>query len=146
MPNLAIRHSAVLRYSPEKASRGKVRRAYASWRIKNGLPARCDNPGCRFHTDPLKWNGKPLPLILDHENGNNRDNQTSNLRYLCPNCDAQLPTRGGANRGRVQEATEEGFTLLSKGGARQYHFLPKPSGVCVAGHATVIFASGKERS
>ena len=48
-----------------------------------------------------------LPLILDHANGVRHDNRPDNLRYLCPNCDSlQTVTRGGANRGRVQDVAE----------------------------------------
>ena len=139
-------HSEVLRYSPKHGSRGKVRRAYAVWRAESGLPVRCDIPDCRYYTEPLKWNGKPLPLILDHESGNNRDNRARNLRFLCPNCDAQLPTRGGANRGRVPDATEGAFTLMSKNGTRHYHLLPEPSSTHLTGHAPVIFVSGQVKS
>lgn len=38
------------------------------------------------------WNGKPLTLILDHINGKNHDNRFNNLRWVCPNCNMQLPT------------------------------------------------------
>jgi hypothetical protein len=49
------------------------------------------------------WNGRRLPLILDHASGNARDNRVENLRLLCPNCDSQNDeTRGGANAGRVE--------------------------------------------
>ena len=44
------------------------------------------------------WNGKPLTLRLDHRNGKNRDHRISNLRFLCPNCDSQLPTYCSKNR------------------------------------------------
>lgn len=39
-----------------------------------------------------EWMEKPLPLILDHINGINNDNRIENLRFLCSNCDSQLPT------------------------------------------------------
>jgi hypothetical protein len=39
-----------------------------------------------------EWNNKPLPLILDHINGVNNDNRIENLRFVCSNCDSQLPT------------------------------------------------------
>jgi hypothetical protein len=51
--------------------------------------------------DPI-WNGKPMPLILDHINGINDDNRLSNLRFVCSNCDSQLDTYKSRNRGRKQ--------------------------------------------
>lgn len=39
-----------------------------------------------------EWMGKSLPLILDHINGINNDNRLENLRFVCSNCDSQLPT------------------------------------------------------
>lgn len=41
-----------------------------------------------------EWLGKPLTLILDHINGDNTDHQLNNLRWVCPNCNQQLPTTG----------------------------------------------------
>ena len=38
------------------------------------------------------WNGKDLTLILDHINGENHDDRLENLRWVCPNCNMQLPT------------------------------------------------------
>ena len=43
------------------------------------------------------WNGDTLVLRLDHINGVNNDNRIENLRFVCPNCDSQLPTYGGRN-------------------------------------------------
>jgi len=43
------------------------------------------------------WNNMPLTLTLDHINGNNHDNRLNNLRWICPNCDRQLPTFAGRN-------------------------------------------------
>jgi hypothetical protein len=44
------------------------------------------------------WNGKPMPLILDHINGINNDNRLDNLRFVCSNCDSQLPTYKSRNK------------------------------------------------
>ena len=45
-----------------------------------------------------QWNNKPMPLILDHINGINNDNRLENLRFVCSNCDCQLPTYKSKNR------------------------------------------------
>ena len=47
-------------------------------------------------TDAI-WLGKPMPLILDHINGVNNDNRLENLRFVCSNCDSQLPTYKARN-------------------------------------------------
>ena len=44
------------------------------------------------------WLGEPIPLELDHIDGNNRNNLLTNLRLLCPNCHAQTPTYRGRNK------------------------------------------------
>ena len=44
-----------------------------------------------------EWQGKPMPLILDHINGINNDNRLDNLRFVCSNCDSQLPTYKSRN-------------------------------------------------
>ena len=41
---------------------------------------------------PPMWQGKELTLTLDHINGNSKDDRLENLRWVCPNCDRQLPT------------------------------------------------------
>lgn len=51
---------------------------------------------CRIET----WLGRPMPLELDHINGDRRDNRLENLRFLCPNCHALTDTYRGRNIGR----------------------------------------------
>ena len=117
----------ILCFDPEAVDRDKVRRYYAEWRRQHDLPDRCDNEACSYHSEPLVWNGEPLKPILDHITGNALDNRPQNLRYLCPNCDSQLETRGGANKGRVQNVSEGGFELHDKKkGTKDVNIFAKP--------------------
>lgn len=45
------------------------------------------------------WQDKPITLILDHIDGNFENLSVSNYRLVCPNCDSQLPTFKGRNKG-----------------------------------------------
>jgi len=47
------------------------------------------------------WLGQPVPLELDHKNGNNQDNRLVNLRLLCPNCHALTPNYRSKNRNKA---------------------------------------------
>jgi len=44
------------------------------------------------------WNDLPIPIELDHINGDHSDNRLENLRLLCPNCHAQTDTYRGKNK------------------------------------------------
>lgn len=45
-----------------------------------------------------EWNGKPISFHLHHEDGDNTNNELSNLKVTCPNCHSQTDTYAGKSR------------------------------------------------
>lgn len=46
------------------------------------------------------WNNLPIPLEVDHIDGNYLNNTENNLRLICSNCHRQTPTFGAKNKGK----------------------------------------------
>lgn len=61
--------------------------------LEIGREYKCESCGqLPFH------NGKSLTLPVDHIDGDNMNQERTNLRFLCPNCHTQTPTFGWKNR------------------------------------------------
>jgi hypothetical protein len=45
-----------------------------------------------------EWLEEPIPLELDHIDGDHYNNTLENLKILCPNCHAKTPTYRGKNK------------------------------------------------
>lgn len=51
-----------------------------------------------------EWFGRPMPLVMDHIDGNPSNDILDNLRLICPNCDRFLPTFGSRNKGKGRKS------------------------------------------
>lgn len=69
---------------------GSIKKKLIESGLKNNRCEKCDND---------MWNGLPIPLELEHINGNSTDHRIENLSLLCPNCHSQTMTYKGKNRG-----------------------------------------------
>ena len=72
---------------------------------------------CAICGQEPEWNGKPMPLILDHINGVRDDHRLDNLRFVCGNCNLQLDTTAGKNNSkRRKELAEQVSAYLKERG------------------------------
>ncbi|WP_043264504.1 hypothetical protein [Streptomyces sp. CT34] len=69
--------------------------------LASGAEERCAPCG----TEP-SWRHRPLPLEVDHANGDWRDNRRGNLRFLCPNCHATTDSYRGRGKRKHSGRTE----------------------------------------
>ncbi|QNP72465.1 HNH endonuclease [Streptomyces roseirectus] len=70
----------------------RLRRALAA----SGVPEQCALCGIE-----AVWLGEPLPLEVDHVDGDWRNNRVGNLRLLCPNCHSTTDSYRGRGKGRA---------------------------------------------
>lgn len=77
--------------------------------IRNYLYVEQDHR-CAVCSLPNTWNGQDLRFILDHTDGNSSNNTRENLRLVCGNCDLQLPTSRGKNRGSGRHYRRERYS------------------------------------
>ncbi|MFF5453851.1 HNH endonuclease signature motif containing protein [Streptomyces sp. NPDC012950] len=71
-------------------------------RIKEALRESGVENRCALCGNEALWLGEPLPLEVDHIDGDWRNNRIENLRLLCPNCHATTDSYRGRGKGRVR--------------------------------------------
>lgn len=67
--------------------------------IRKYLIEKYGNKCSKCNLDAANWDGAPLVLIVDHIDGHANNWKIDNIRLICPNCDTQLPTFKGRNKG-----------------------------------------------
>jgi 5-methylcytosine-specific restriction endonuclease McrA len=77
-------------------------------RLKRALIALGATERCALCSTGRTWRDRPLPLEVDHIDGNWRNNQPQNLRLLCPNCHSTTDTYRG--RGKARRTPARGGT------------------------------------
>ena len=71
--------------------------------VKNYLRKKYSDKCCLCGWSKINEKTGKVPLVADHIDGNWRNNKESNLRLICPNCDALLPTFSALNKGKGRE-------------------------------------------
>ena len=84
------------------------------------------------------WLDKELRMVLDHINGNKCDDSPQNLRYVCPNCDSQLSTRGGKNIGRVVKNEKGDYIVKDEDGRLHHTLIPEPARLMITTYAPLV--------
>ncbi|WP_445524343.1 HNH endonuclease signature motif containing protein [Streptomyces cyslabdanicus] len=77
--------------NPRRAPSNRLKRALR----ESGVEERCALCGIK-----AVWQNEPLPLEVDHIDGNWRNNRIGNLRFLCPNCHSTTDNYRGRGKGR----------------------------------------------
>ncbi|MFF1338697.1 HNH endonuclease [Streptomyces sp. NPDC058290] len=78
---------------------GPDARRAQSEQLKQALTALGVREVCQMCGTPPSWQGYPLPLEVDHLDGDWRNNVPENLRLLCPNCHSTTDTYRGRAKG-----------------------------------------------
>jgi hypothetical protein len=95
---------------------------YGSYRLKRRLlKAGIFQPICAT-CSCSHWLGHPIPLELDHIDGDRENNCIENLRLLCPNCHALTPTYRAKNmrHAHIPPLGEIIAGIAQAGGLREY--------------------------
>ena len=71
-------------------------RRFARKYLENKYGHRCTICGS------VTWNNCPIPLVTDHIDGNSSNHSISNVRLICPNCDALQSTYKSRNLTNTQ--------------------------------------------
>ena len=90
----AQRHDTYERFLKGELTERSVIRKILVW--KNGH--KCSS--CNL----TEWSNQPIPLELDHVDGDAGNNEPLNLRVLCPNCHGITSTWKGRNKGGGRKA------------------------------------------
>lgn len=93
---------------------------------------KCETPGCTCTSGT--WLGKPIVYQLHHKDGDNTNNELSNLQILCPNCHSQTDNYCGKSNKKAKtqlcpdcgNPIAKGSTYCAKCSAKHHRKVLRP--------------------
>lgn len=96
---MEYQHQKYIERWKEGKELGLQRLGVVSIHVKRYLREKYGNKCCLCGWAEVNPKTKKVPLVADHIDGNWQNNVESNLRLVCPNCDALSPTYAALNKG-----------------------------------------------
>jgi hypothetical protein len=105
----------VSHFNQSNSRKNKVKYKLEELLVKNGHPISSGDLKNKLYNNNIKhrkcelcgqdelWNNMKISLILDHIDGDRYNNEFSNLRIVCPNCNAGLDTHCGKNKKYIKK-------------------------------------------
>lgn len=97
---MRFQHDAYIKRWKAGKEHGMQRLGIVSGYIKNYLRNKYGDACCLCGWSKKNPVTGKVPLVADHIDGDWTNNLESNLRLVCPNCDALSPTYAALNKGR----------------------------------------------
>lgn len=108
---LEYQHQQYIKRWKQGKEHGMQRLGIVSGHVKKYLRRKYKDKCCLCGWSRINPKTGKVPLVADHIDGNWQNNKETNLRLICPNCDALSPTYAALNKGNGRKNRPESKRL-----------------------------------